>query len=551
MNTMTMSFSFRRGSLRRRAPRNDGASSSRATDTTGAPIAWRTLAAIAATALIAACSPLPPIDRSALPPTPAAFKERDDKWVAAQPAEAQPRGTWWKAFGDPVLDDLVERATRSNAGIQVAAARLAQARALVRATDANRALQAGLGAGVTRQGGNVQPGTQGTVVSLGADLAYEVDVFGRLANATRAAVLDAQASAALLQSTRLIVQAETAQTYLALRALDDESALVRGTVAAYRDTLKLTESRFRAGDVAELDVARVRSELASNEAQALALDRRRSELEHALAVLTGEVASSFSLAPAAWTTALPAIPAGVPSTTLTRRPDVSAAQRSLMAAQTRVGVAKAAYFPVISLTASGGVASPEIGDLLRWSARAWGIGALLSLPLLDGGRRDAGVQRAQAEMDASFATYREQILVAFRDVEDQLSALRLLEQQSEAQSRAVTAAARATALSDSRYRNGLVSQLELLDARRSELNNRRQALQVRSAQYQATVGLVRALGGGWGAAGDEPALVALDPADASCAPHERSDKPGGMVQVRNWIKSAFERRDRTAACDAR
>jgi multidrug efflux system outer membrane protein len=249
--------------------------------------------------------------------------------------------------------------------------------------------------------------------------------------------------------------------------------------------------------VAELDVARVRTELASNEAEAIALDRRRAALEHALAVLVGDAASSFGLAEHAWITALPGIPAGVPATVLARRPDVSAAQSSMLAAQARLGVAQAAWFPDISLTAAGGFASTDIGDLLKWSARAWSIGALLSLPVFDGGRRQAGVDGVAAQLDIAMAGYRGQVLGAIRDVEDQLSALRLLKDQADAQEQAVTSATRATMLSESRYRNGLVSQLELLDARRSELSNRRQALQVKSAQYQATVSLIRALGGGW------------------------------------------------------
>jgi multidrug efflux system outer membrane protein len=490
-------------------------------------------------ALLAGCATAPPIDASALPSIPPAFSAGNARWTATQPAEAQARGTWWKAFSDPVLDDLIERATGSNASIQVAAARLVQARALVRATDAYRSLQATVGAAATRQGGAVLPGTAGTLLSVEADLSYELDLFGRLANATRAAALDARSSEALLQSTRLLVQAEVAQTYLALRALDDERTLVRGTLGAYRDTLKLTESRYRAGDVGELDVARARTEVASTESQALALDRRRAELEHALAVLTGQVASTFKVEVREWTTALPSIPPGVPSTALARRPDVSAAQRSLLAAQTRVGVAKAAWFPSIALTASGGVASSELGDLLRWSARAWGIGALLSLPVFDGGRRQAGVERAQGEMDAALASYREQILVAFQDVEDQLSSLSLLAEQTDAQSRAVAAASRATLLSDTRYRNGLVSQLELLDARRSEFNNRRQALQVRSAQYQATVGLVRALGGAWDtelpvSAGADGSSVASTPPLLPVA--ATTERPGSNFTLRSVLQ---------------
>jgi outer membrane protein, multidrug efflux system len=296
------------------------------------------------------------------------------------------------------------------------------------------------------------------------------------------------------------VQAEVAQTYLSLRATDTERTLVDETVEAYRRTLNLTQRRYQAGDIAELDVARVQTELAANEAEALALDRRRAGLEHALAVLVGDPASAFALPRAEWKTALPQIPAGIPATVLARRPDVSAAQRTILAAQARVGSARAAWFPDLSLTAAGGYASPELGDLFKWSARAWSVGALLSLPIFDGGRREAGVQGAQAQLDGAVASYRGQVLVAFKEVEDQLSALRLLQEQAQAQARAVGSAARATALSESRYRNGMDSQLELLDARRSELRNRREALQVRATQYQATVELIRALGGGWDAA---------------------------------------------------
>jgi multidrug efflux system outer membrane protein len=265
----------------------------------------------------------------------------------------------------------------------------------------------------------------------------------------------------------------------------------------YRETLTLTERRWRAGDVAELDVARASTEVSATESEALALARRRAELEHALAVLLGESPSKFSLQEAEWSTALPQIPAGIPSTVLTRRPDVSAAQSTMLAAQSRVGAAKAAWFPNVALTGSAGYASSDLGDLFEWSSRAWLIGAIFSLPVLDGGRRKAGIENTSAQLDGAVAQYREQVLVAFKDVEDQLAALRLLSEQGEAQARAVSSASRSTALSGSRYRAGYVSQLELLDAQRSELRNRRQALQVRSDRYQSTVALVRALGGGW------------------------------------------------------
>lgn len=467
----------------------------------------RTLVPLLAALVLAGCATAP----AELPaiPTPVRFKEAlsvtqtttEGRWTEAAAAEAQPRGEWWKAFQDPVLDALVAQAAESNTSLQQAAARVRQARALLRNAEADRSPQIGLGGGATRQRGldrnqSTQPST---LLNAGLSASWELDLFGRLSRLQDAAALDAQAREAILQSTRLMVQAEVAQTYLALRAADEERALVRDGVAAYRDTLRLTQRREQAGDVAALDVARMQAEVSANESEALALDRRRAELEHALAVLVGRAPADFGIGVDRWQTALPVMPAGVPSTVLLRRPDVAAAQAAVLAAQARVGAAQAAYFPDIALTAGGGFASPELGDLFKWSARSWGVGALLSLPLLDGGRRAAGVEQASGVLDEAVAAYRAQSLDAFREVEDQLSGLRLLQQQAAAQATAVEAAARALQLSDTRYRNGYISQLDLLDARRSALRNRRQALQVRSAQYQATVALVRALGGGWGA----------------------------------------------------
>lgn len=462
------------------------------------PTRWA-IAPLLAAMMLAACSTTPALVPAAAPEAPAAFKEADGRWLALQPTEAQARGEWWKAFGDPVLDALVARADAHNTSIQLAAARLAQARALLRSANADRLPQIGVGAGAQRGTASPAFGTTApaSVLNVGPNASWEPDFFGRLAATRDAAALDAQSREALLQDAHLLVQSDVAQTYFALRALDAERALVRQTVAAYRDTLQLTERRYQAGDVAELDLARVRTEVAANESDALALDRRRAELEHALAVLAGELPSSLEVAEADWAGALPQVPPGVPSTVLARRPDVAAAGRAMQAAELRVGVARTAWFPDISLTASGGFASSDLGDLFKWSARAWGVGALLSLPVFDGGRREAGVQNANAQWDAAAAGYREQVLTAFQDVEDQLSALRFLADQADTQAQAVDSASRATVLSSSRYRNGYVSQLELLDARRTELANRRVALQVRAARYQATIGLIRAIGGAW------------------------------------------------------
>lgn len=431
--------------------------------------------------------------------------------AAAAAAEAQPRGAWWLAFADPQLSALVERAGDANTDIQAAAARLAEARALLRSADAQRLPQLGASAGVGRQAGAQSTGgaAPATLATAGLNLSYEVDLSGRLSQASAAALQDAQARAALLQSTRLMVQADVAQAYLQLRGLQDERALLAQSLDIYRDSLRLTSRRFEAGDAAELDLARMQTEVSATASELLALDRQQALLRNALALLVGDVAGAFSVAPGA-RAALPLIPAGVPAAVLARRPDVAAAQATVQAALARVGVAQAAWFPQIVLTAQGGYASPELGDLLRWSARSWGVNALLSLPVFDGGQRAAQEQGAKARLEAAVAAQRGQVLTAFRDVEDQLSALRLLGEQSQVLAQAVESAERASHLSDVRWRNGYVSQLELLDARRNALRQRRNALQLRSAQYTTTVMLIRALGGSW-----EPAAGASRIAPAS------------------------------------
>jgi outer membrane protein, multidrug efflux system len=464
------------------------------------PTSLRCAACLAVLCMVAGCVATPQ-PAPALPQTPAAFAQTDPRTAAADAAAPQAEGAWWKVFADPLLDQLVNTALRGNTNIQLAAARLAKSRALLHGAEANRWPQAAITTGVNRQGGPLinAAGGSGTLWTLAGGISYEADVFGRMAHEIDAAMLDAQSRAALLQSAHLMVQADVAQAYFGIRLLDAERAAMLDTADALTQTLGVTERRFTLGSVAELDVARIRVEAAAAHAELYALDRRRAELQHALAVLVGEVASAFHVAPDVhgWHAPLPVIPAGIPSAVLARRPDVAAAQRTLQASQTRLGIAKTAWFPGIALTASQGFASPNLRDLIAVASRAYGLGALLSLPLFDGGRREAAVQGAGAEMDSALASYREQILVAFREVEDQLSALRLLADQAQAQAQAQTAADRATALAYSRYHSGFASQLEVLDMQRSALRNRRQALQVRLAQYQSTVGLIRALGGGW------------------------------------------------------
>lgn len=466
-------------------------------------VALSALAALLA-GLCAGCASAPEAPPQ-LPAAPLTFRETPPGWTVATPADSQPRGEWWRVFGDAELDRLEARAQAGSTSIALALARLTQARALARGATAERLPQAGLRSATTRQGGGLinAAGGDGTLITATADLSYELDLFGRLRGVADAAALDAEGAAALLHSVRLLVQAEVAQTYFKLRALDAERAVLRAQHAAQAEAVRVAEARLRIGSIAELDLARLRAELAGGMAEGAALERQRARLEHALAMAVGATASEFALTESDWpaTAALPPrIPPGVPSTMLGRRPDVAASLRAIEAAQARIGVARAAWFPAVALTGNAGTATPELASLFSLPMRAWGLGALVALPLFDGGRRDAALEVARAQFEAAMVAYREAVLAAVRDVEDQLAALRTLADEADAQERAAGAAARAVTLSEARVANGLASQLELLDARRVLLRAQRQAVQVRAARFQSTVGLVRALGGGWQAA---------------------------------------------------
>jgi outer membrane protein, multidrug efflux system len=403
------------------------------------------------------------------------------------------------AFGDPTLDDLIGRAERNNFTIRQAASRLAEARANQKATVAAQWPTLGLGFNATREEGPLTnaASSSGTLFVAGANVAYEADLFGRLARESKAASVDTAEREALLHAAKLLVQAELAQTYFSLRAIDAERVLVRDTAASRQHTVRLTEGMYRSGLAPELTVVRLRVEAEAVAAEALALDRRRAELEHTIAVLAGETASGFQIAPLEYSGTLPNIPPGIPAAVLVRRPDVAAAREAMIAAQIRTGVARDRWLPTLSLTAFGGYASPALGSLLAASAAGSGLGALLSLPIFDGGRYLANVAKADANLEGAAANYGEQILVAIKEVEDQLSGLRLLAEQEAVLKRASDAALRTKVLVASNYRDGLASQLEVLDAERNEFRDRRQSLLVHAARFQATVSLIKALGGGW------------------------------------------------------
>ncbi len=465
-------------------------------------------------AALSACATPPAIDGSQLPATPSSYKNppvatlADGSWTLAAPADATSRGDWWLAYQDSTLNRLIDSALQHNTDLAVAAARLQQARAALGEADAERMPQLDLTAGSAR-GTQAGAGPSGTsllnssnttpvkLTSLGASFSYEIDLAGRLSGASRAAALDAEASAALLQGSQLLISSQVAQAYFRLQFLDQQRKLLQETVQSYARSEQLTQQRYQAGEESGLALARIAADSQATRAQAIALDRQRAEAENALALLLGQPASGFQLAEADFQSALPQIPAGVPAAMLARRPDVAAAQRKLLAAQTRVGVAQAAWFPDLTLTSAGGYASSQLRDIFRWSARAWSVEGLLSSPLFDGGRRQALLGSARADMELAMADYRHSILQSLGEVEDSLSDIRLLQQEESAQQLAVQNATQASAMAASRYRNGQTGQLELLDAERSELTIRRQALSIRQDRYLASISLIRALGGSW------------------------------------------------------
>jgi multidrug efflux system outer membrane protein len=449
-------------------------------------------------AALTACAPQA-IETGHLPATPAAFRETDPaaRQIAAVGVPAN--GAWWLVFADPVLDDLIRHADRNNFTIWLTAARLAEARAIQKATAAAQWPTLGFSVNATREEGPLTnaASSNGTLYVAGANLSYEADLFGRLGRESKAAALDTAEREDLLRVAKLLVQSDIAQTYFTLRALDAERALVRDTVASRQRTARLTDGLVHSGLAPELASVRLLAEAEAVAAEALTLDQRRAELEHALAVLVGETASAFQIAAIDHSALLPNIPPGIPGAVLVRRPDVGAARQAMIAAQIRTGVARDRWLPTLSLTAFGGYASPALGSLIAASAAGSGLGALLSLPIFDGGRYLANVAKADADLDAAAANYGQQILIAIKEVEDQLSALRLLAEQEAVLKRATDAARRTKVLVASNYKDGLASQLEVLDAERNELRDRRQALLVHAARFQATVGLVKALGGGW------------------------------------------------------
>jgi outer membrane protein, multidrug efflux system len=487
----------------------------------------RRLIPLAAALALAGCSLAPKFEQPKVE-TPNAFKREAmtltdaerGTWKVGEPAEAQPRGEWWKAFGDPTLDQLETAAMADNPGLQAAAARVLQARAVLGITEADRIPQVSVGVGPFNT--RPSPASAGlpadantssrTLWRANAVASYEVDLFGRVKNSIGAAKNDLEGTEATFRSIILTLQADVARTYFELRETDGDVALLKEAVRLREAALKLNEARYQAGAVGELDVARAKAELAVTRTDLAAADGRRARIENALAILLGKPPASFSLAATAVPTAVPSIPAGLPSSLLERRPDIVAAQRALVSANARIGVAKAAFFPQIKLTGQAGFESDDMSDLFRWSSRTWFfgpfLGALISVPILDGGRNRNELARVKAVYEESVGNYRQKVLIAFGDVEDSLAGLRSLAGQASANQDAVVAAKRAAQLAQIRYDAGATSYLEVIDAQRTALDVERDENRIRGARVTGTVALIRALGGGWGnLPADEPQKV--------------------------------------------
>ncbi|MFS2215720.1 efflux transporter outer membrane subunit [Telluria sp. Tellsp104] len=457
------------------------------------------LSALLAAAVLSGCALAPTYERPATP-QPAAFKELQG-WAPAAPADALDRGPWWTLFDDPVLDGLVRQVEVSNQNVAAAVAAYSQARALVAQQRAALFPTVTLTGGANRNGnggGNDNNnGRTSNSFRLNIGSSWEPDVWGRLRAGISAAQANAQASAADLASARLSAQGELAADYFSLRSVDAQRALLATTIEGYQRVLKITQNRFDVGIVPHSDVYQAQTQLASAQSDDLTLARQRAQLEHAIAVLVGKAPADFALAPAPWTVTVPDVPVGVPSTLLERRPDIAASERAVAAANAQIGLVRAAYFPQIGLTASYGPSASAIGDLFKASSMAWALGLSATETIFNGGANRAAVQGADAAREQAVARYRQTVLDAFADVEDQLNATRVLAQQQDLQRQASAAADKVEEQVLNRYKAGQVSYSEVVQAQVTALNARRALVQTQGNRQTTAVALIQSLGGGW------------------------------------------------------
>jgi NodT family efflux transporter outer membrane factor (OMF) lipoprotein len=463
--------------------------------------------AIAGVLALGACTALaPPQPLNA--PTSAKYLEPPPGWMAAAPADTLTRGPWWTLFGDPVLNELTPQVAVSNQNVAAAAAAVEESRAAVREQRASFFPTLSLNAGATRSGvgGNgsssstdiaTTSGT-GNRYSLGLGASWEPDLWGRIANTVSAATATAQASEADLAAALLSAQTTFVTDYLSVREADAEIVTLQTTIVGYQRALQITQNRYAAAIAQKSDVLQAQTQLATAQASLAALVQQRAQLFHAMAVLAGQAPATFKLPAGDWKSAsVPAIPVGLPSDLLQRRPDIASAERHVAVANANIGVARAAYFPSLTLSADGSQGSTRLSDLFNASSFAWSLGVSLAETIFDGGARTARVDEAQATWKQSVAQYRQTVLTAFSAVEDQLSAATSLEQQQALLRVASEAADQTEQEMQNRYQQGLVAYTDVVTAQVSALSARRALMQVSLSRQTAAINMVAALGGGW------------------------------------------------------
>ncbi|PAJ79761.1 efflux transporter outer membrane subunit [Burkholderia ubonensis] len=466
--------------------------------------------AFATAVLLAGCAVGPDYHRPDTP-MPAAFKEAPAGWKVAQPADSADRGAWWRVYGDPQLDALIDKLNASNQTIAQSAAAYRQARALVAEARAayfptvgltasgsrSRTPRASLSSGSSSSFGGGSSGSIGNSYSVGLDASWEPDLWGKVSRTVGAQRAGEAAAAADLANARLSQQATLAQTYFQLRTADALQMLLDDTVASYARSLQLTQNRYAQGVAARADVIQAQTQLQSAQAAAIDNGVARAQYEHAIATLIGEPASTFSLPPLPLAAEPPVTPVGVPSALLERRPDIAAAERRAAAANEQIGVAISAFFPTLTLSAQGGVQSSVWSNLFTLPARFWTVGPQLAATLFDAGLRAAQTEAARATYDQDVAAYRLSVLTAFQDVEDNLASQRILAQEIDVQRQAVDSAEHALAIVTNQYKAGTVDYLNVLTAQTTAFSAHQKLATIAGQRMVSSVGLVKALGGGW------------------------------------------------------
>jgi len=451
----------------------------------------------------------PKYDKPAVPmtpvfkePPPESFKESKD-WKVGQPGSPAIGAKWWEIFGDPQLNGFEERVTLGNQDLRVAEARFREARSLVHFSRAAQYPTISTSPGIaslrdSAHGPVAPPNPSATGdFLLPFDLSYEVDLWGRVRRAVTAAREEAQASAADLATAALSIQAELAFDYFELRASDAQKRLLDQTVTAYEDALQLTTSRFEGGIAPKSDVAQAQTQLEATRVQDTDVSVQRAAFEHAIAVLVGEPPASFTISSLPGELQPPAIPVGVPSQLLERRPDIASTERRVAEANEQIGIARAAFFPTITLSARGGLEGSSLLNWFTWPSRFWAVGPQMAQTLFDAGRRRASSDVTLASYDAAVAAYRQNTLTAFQQVEDNLAALRILEREGGQQREAIASAEESLQLFTNRYQGGVDSYLQVITAQTIALSNERNGIDILRRRMDASVLLIKALGGGW------------------------------------------------------